>query len=362
MTNLALAHDYLLVQRGAERSFLEMTKVWPDAPVYTLLYDAEEMAGQLPGRRVHTSYLQRLPIKQDNFRRLLPLFPHAAESLDVSEYDVLVSSSSAYAHGLRVREGAAHVCYCYTPFRYAWYEQARALNEVPALARPLLRHSLKRMRRWDRRAAERVTGYVAISELSRRRIAQYFGRQATVVHPPVDTGRFGPGEPEDFFLVASELVGHKRVDLALEAARRSGQRVKVVGGGPDEERLRVEYGDVAEFLGRVSDAELAALYPRCRAFVMPSTEEFGIAAVEAQAAGRPVLATDAGGARETVVPEQTGCLVEPDNVDAMASAMRDFDWDGPATDDLVANADRFSAETFRERMLDEVTRICAEAR
>lgn len=353
----AIAHDYLLVRRGAERSFLEMAEIWPDAPVLTLLYDGEAFDGDLDGRDVRTSYMQRLPIDQSNFRRMLPIFPHAVGRLDASEFDLLVSSSSAFAHGIRVRPDAVHVCYCYTPFRYAWFEEDRALAEVPAPLRPALRRTLRSVRRWDRAAAERVTQYVAISELSRERIRRYLGRDAAVVHPPVHVDRFTPGEPEDFFLVVCELVRHKRVEMAIEAALSCGQRIKVVGAGPDEPRLRERYGDHAEFLGRISDAELEQLYARCRALVVPNVEEFGITAVEAQAAGRPVLAVDAGGACETVLPGDTGMLVEP-RIEAMAQLMRDVPWDDFDTDALVDNAQRFASDHFSERLRTAVEEAC----
>lgn len=359
--SVALVHDYLLVRRGAERSFLEIAKLWPDAPLFTLLYDEEGMGPDLRDRDVRTSYLQRLPVRQSGFRRLLPLFAHATGTLDLDPYDLVVSSSSAFAHGVRARDDAVHVCYCYTPFRYAWYEEARALSEVPAVARPVLRRALRSARRWDVEAAKRVTRYLAISEISRERIARYLGREAVIVHPPVDLARFAPSEAEDFFLVVCELLRHKQVELALQAAEAAGVPIKVVGAGPDAARLKAAYRD-ADFLGRISDAELAGVYARCRALVMPNVEEFGIAAVEAQAAGRPVLAVDAGGARETVVEDETGVRVPSGDVQLMARAMTAVDWDGFETSAIVSNAQRFSSETFAERMRHQVAEALSGAR
>ncbi len=359
--SVALVHDYLLVRRGAERTFLEMATLWPEAPVHTLLYDEAGIGEDLHGRDVRTSYLQRLPWRQGGFRRLLPLCAHATGTLDLEPYDLVVSSSSAFAHGVQTREDAVHVCYCYTPFRYAWFEEARALAEVPSPLRPLLRRTLRASRRWDLDAAQRVSRYVAISELSRERIARYLGRDAEIVHPPVALDRFAPTEGEDFFLVVSELVRHKQIGLALEAAHSAGQRIKVVGSGPDTERLAAAYPQ-AEFLGRISDAELADLYPRCRALVVPNVEEFGIAAVEVQASGRPVLAIDGGGARETVLEQATGVFVPRGDASRMAAAMTGTDWDGFAREDLLANAERFSAGRFHERMLEQVDRAWTEAK
>lgn len=359
-TTPVLVHDYLLVHRGAERSFAAIAACWPTAPVLTLLWDPEVMREHFPHHPVGTSRLQRLGVDQRGFRRLLPLYPPAAERLPVQGHDVVVSSSSAFAHGVRPDPGATHVCYCYTPFRYAWHERERAEAEVPRIARPALRRVLARIRRWDLEASRRVTHYVAISEFGRERIARTYGRESEVIFPPVETRRFSPGTPEDFFLVVTELVRHKRVDAALEAARRAGRPVKVVGTGPDLPRLRSLYGETAEFLGRVSDDELAALYPRALALVVPNVEEFGIAAVEAQAAGRPVIAPDDGGTRETVADGVTGVLLPTASVDEIAEAMRETDFRSYDPQEAIAQAERFSVPTFRRRFTALVERAAAE--
>jgi glycosyltransferase involved in cell wall biosynthesis len=353
----ALVHDYLLVRRGAERTFEAMAECWPDAPIYTLLYDAAGTDGRFEHRPVRTSSLQRLRVRQSGFRNLLPLLPRAAESLPVQDFDLVVSSSSAFAHGVQARDDAVHVCYCHSPFRYAWHELPRALDETPWLLRPAMRRFVTRMRRWDRAAAGRVTHYVANSEITRERIAVLWGRDSTVVYPPVEVERFSLGEPEDYFLVVTELVRHKRVELALEAARRAGVPLKVVGTGPERERLKARFGESASFLGRISDRELADVYSRARAVLLPNVEEFGIAAVEAQAAGRPVVAADAGGARETVIDGETGVLVPVDDLDAFTEAISQTDFDRFSTDAIRRNAERFSREAFEERLTSEVNRL-----
>jgi glycosyltransferase involved in cell wall biosynthesis len=358
--SVALVHDYLLVMRGAERSFAAIAACWPEAPIYTLLYDEEGTNGVFGGREVHTSYLRRLHARQSGFRRLLPLFPGAVESLPLRDYDVVISSSSAFAHGVRPRPGALHLCYCYTPFRYAWVEQKRALEEAHPLMRPALRGMLGRIRNWDLQASQRVTRYVAISQVTRSRIRSIWGRDAAVVHPPVDVERFAIGSPEDYFLVVTELVRHKRVELALEAARRAGRRIKVVGGGPELTRLREAYGGSAEFLGRVDDDELKALYSGTLAFVLPGVEEFGIAAVEAQAAGRPVIAAAAGGVLETVIPGETGVLVPPGDVDALARAMRETAFDDFDPERIKGNTGFFSVGAFKRRLGVQVERLLGE--
>jgi glycosyltransferase involved in cell wall biosynthesis len=345
-----LLHDYLLVYRGAERSFRAITDCWPKAPIATLVYDPEVTETILPGRTIRASVLQHLHLTQRSFRRLLPLFPWAVERIPVSGFDLIISSSSAFAHGIHPDPGAVHVCYCYTPFRYAWFEQERALAEAGRLTRPALRAALGRIRRWDLQASSRVTHYVAISEFCRERIAQTYGRDAEVVYPPVEVDRFSPGAAEDFFLIVCELVRHKRVDVALAAARAAGVRVKVVGTGPEHERLQATYGsDRIEFLGRIDDAELDRLYPRALALIVPNVEEFGIAAVEAQAAGRPVLGFAAGGVKETVVDGETGVLVERAEPEAFAEVLSQVDFTRFEAVAAVRNAQRFSAQTFAER-------------
>jgi len=353
--SITLAHDYLLVMRGAERVFAAIAELYASAPIFTLLYDEHGTSGRFAGRAITTSPLQRLGVRQANFRRLLALYPWAVEQLELAPCEVVLSSSSAFAHGVHVPAGAVHVCYCYTPFRYAWYEQQRALREVPPILRGLLRRQLERIRRWDLAASRHVDAYIAISELSRERIARYYGREAVVIHPPVETHRFAPGEPEDWLLVVSEVVRHKRLHVALEAARRARLPIRVVGSGPDQAALRAAYPE-AEFLGRASDEQLAALYASARAVVVPSMEEFGIVAVEAQAAGRPVIAAAAGGALETVLDGQTGMLVGLDDIDAFAAAMRgidELDFD-PAQ--AVDNAERFSVAAFQRRLHEHVVR------
>jgi len=345
-----LVHDYLLVLRGAERTFAAMTDEWPAAPVHTLLYDAPGTEHRFDGHAVHPSPLQRLRVGQNGFRRLLPLFPAAAARLPTATAPLVLSSSSAFAHGAPAGPGAVHVCYCHTPFRYAWHEAERAREELPAPLRPAMALLHQRVRVWDRAAAARLDRIVANSAITRERIARFWDRDAPVVHPPVDVERFAPGAAEDYVLTVGELVLHKQTALALEAARRAGLRVKVVGGGPEREKLEALHGGHAEFLGRVDQARLPALYAGARAFVMPNVEEFGIAAVEAQAAGRPVVAAAAGGALETVVDGETGVLVPPGDVDALAEALRQTDFDRFAPARIAEHARRFSPEAFRRAL------------
>jgi glycosyltransferase involved in cell wall biosynthesis len=354
---IALVHDYLLTPRGAERTFAAICACWPSASVHTLLYDEPSMRGLIGARAVRTSALQRLGASQDDFRRLLPFFPLAARWLLRDPVELVVSSSSAFAHGVSPPGGALHVCYCHSPFRYAWHERARALEEAARWQRRPLSAVLEGIRRWDVRASHGVTHYVANSRITQERIYRFYGREAPIVHPPVAVDRFVPREPEDYFLFVGEVTRHKRVELAIEAARQASVKLVVVGSGPDLARLETLHGERVQFMGRVDDDELVALVSGARAQIVPNVEEFGIAAVEAQAAGRPVIAAAAGGALETVIDGETGIHVEPDSLEALAEALREVDFDRFDSERLRANAERFSTDAFQRRLLNEVAQL-----
>ena len=357
MLKLALVHDYLLVLRGAERTFAAMTEVWPEAPIVTLFYDEAGTERRFAGRSVTTSPLQRLGVRQSNFRAGLPVFGTAIRRLSFDGFEGIVSSSSAFAHGVRKPAGACHVCYCHSPFRYAWHEQADTVAQSSWPVRQSLRLLLRRHRVFDRRAARDVDQYVANSQITRERIRRFWGWDSVVVHPPVEVESFTPGEPRDYVLFVGELLRHKRPEVAIEAAAAAGRPIKVVGSGPELGRLKARYARVAEFLGRIGSEQLAELYAGAAALVVPNVEEFGMAAVEAQAAGRPVVAVDAGGARETVVHGRTGLLVPDRDPNALARALRsDFSRFDPA--DIREHAKQFGREAFQSRLREIVEATC----
>jgi len=351
---VALVHDFLVSLRGADRVFLEICNLWPNAEVFTPVYDEEGTEGRFVHRNVHTSFLQRLRPNRRTFRVLLPLYPAAVESFDLSGYDLVVSSSSAWAHAAICDEHAVHVCYCHNPFRYAWNERHRALAERPdPVTRAALRGFFRRWREWDWIAAQRVDRYLTNSRTTQARIKAFFGRGARIVHPPVELARFSLTEPGDYYLVLSELVSHKRIDTAVEAFAALRLPLVVVGDGPDRRRLRRMAPPNVRFLGRVGDEEAARLLAGCRAFVLTGVEEFGIAAVEAQAAGRPVIARRGGGVLETVVDGVTGCLWEG-GAEELVEAVRSFDTYAIDPGACVANARRFDQAVFREELPRQV--------
>ena len=286
-SRVALVHDFLVDVRGAERVFLALCDLFPQADLFTAVYDEHGTEGRFAHRTVHTSYLQRLRPNARTFRALLPLYPAAMESLDLRGYDLVISSSSAWAHGVIPDEDAVHVCYCHNPFRYAWNARQETLAARGPLGRAALGAVFQRWRQWDWIAAQRVDAYVANSQTTKRRVARYFGREATVLHPPVDVERFTPGEPGEGYVVLSELMAHKRIEVAVRAFNDLRLPLVVVGNGPDARRLHRLAGPTVSFTGRVSDADAARILAGSRALVVTATEEFGIAAVEAQAAGRP---------------------------------------------------------------------------
>jgi glycosyltransferase involved in cell wall biosynthesis len=353
-TRVALVHDFLLDVRGAERAFLQLCAIWPRADIFTAIYDEAGTEGRFAGRNVHTSYLQRLQPSARTFRALLPLYPSAIESFDLSGYDLVVSSSSAWAHAVLCDEGSIHVCYCYNPFRYAWNDRdptlARWRNPV---ARAALRQAFRRWRQWDWIAAQRPNRYVAISKTTQARIRAYFGRDSEVVHPPVDTGRFRPGAVGDHYAVVSELMSHKQIDVAVTAFNRLRLPLIVVGDGPAYRRLRRIAGPTIKFAGRLPDSAVAEVMQGARALLVTAVEEFGIAAVESQAAGRPVIARREGGALETVLDGVTGCFWTG-GPDELARAVAEFDDAAVDPQACVENAARFSPATFNRKMLAQV--------
>jgi len=351
---VALVHDFLIGVRGAERVFFDICTLYPDADVFSPIYDERGTEGRLSGRRVHTSFLQRLRPGQRTFRKLMPLYPAAMRSFDLTGYDLVISSSSAWAHAVHVDPDATHVCYCHNPFRYAWNERDRTLAERrDPVTRAVLDVLLERWRAWDRQAARRVDRYVTNSGTTQRRILAYLGRDSTVVYPPVETHRFTPGDVGDGYVLLSALMSHKRIGVAIEAFNALRLPLTIVGDGPDGCRLRSLSGPTIRFAGRVDDAEAARLLTGARAVIVTSVEEFGIAAVEAQAAGRPVIAAGGGGALETVVEGVTGRLWEG-GAEELSAAVADFDALAVDPAACVANARRFDAAIFRERFPVEV--------
>ncbi len=344
---VVLAHDWLTGMRGGERVLELLGEGFPHAPIYTLLANPAAVSASIRRHPVFTSFLQKVPGIHRHYRAFLPLFPAAVRTLRPSRADLVISTTHCAVKAVRAPD-TPHLCYCFTPMRYAWlfYEEYFGANPLKAL---LVKPLLAWLRRWDRRTAGRVDRFVAISEHVRDRIRRCYGREADVVYPPVNTAYWTPDPTvprEDFDLIVSALVPYKRVDLAVQAYARSGRRLKIVGSGGQLAPLRAAAPANVDVLGRLTDAEILALYRRARLLVFPGEEDFGIVPLEAQACGLPVAAYRRGGATETVADGRTGCFFDTQTPEALNEAVeraRTMDWD-PAV--LRAHAERFDAQHF----------------
>jgi glycosyltransferase involved in cell wall biosynthesis len=360
--NVAISHDWLNQFGGAERVLMEIHRLFPAAPVYTTVHDPARLPGEMRELTVRPSFLQRIPGARRRHQLFLPLMPMAFEQFDLGEHEVVISSSSACAKGVIAGPHTVHVCYCHTPCRYIWDQYHEYTRNLPlrGLAAPV-GHWL---RLWDQLSSDRVDHFIANSAWVAARIRAYYRRDAEVVYPPVEVSRFRPrlGEPDDFYLVVSRLVPYKRIDLAVQAATQLNRRLVVVGEGPQSARLRALAGPTVEFRGRLDDEEVSGLYARCRALLFPSLEDFGITPVEAQAAGRPVIAYGRGGALETVQDGATGIFFDSQTVVSLAEAMLRFERMNFDPAACRRNAERFDASIFRSRMLAAVDRQVTQAK
>lgn len=302
---VALVHDWLTGMRGGERCLESFCELFPRADIFTLLYVPGSISKTIEARRIRTSAIQRFPFAATRYRYYLPLFPWAIERFDLEGYDLVLSSSHCVAKGIRPPPQALHIAYVYTPMRYIWDMQDAyvASGRMGPVSRLMLRMIAGRLRRWDIAVNSRVDHFIAISYYVADRIRRHYGREATVIYPPVETARFRiAGQTDDYYLVAGAFAPYKRVDLAVEAFNRLRRRLVIVGEGQEGGRLRRMAGPTIEFVGWRSDHEMADLLSRCRALIFPGEEDFGILPVEAMASGRPVIAYGKGGVTETVTP------------------------------------------------------------
>jgi glycosyltransferase involved in cell wall biosynthesis len=347
---VAIIHYWLLNMRGGERVLEALLRLMPGADVFTLFYDPEKVSETIRARRVTASFLN--PLRR-HYRSLLPLMPMALESFDLREYDLIFSHESGPAKGVLPPSAARHICYCHTPMRYLWDLYPAYRNEWTASAwkRALMTPLTNYLRVWDYSTAARVDEFVASSSNAARRILKTYRRDARVIHPPVAVGSFYWKPPEDYYLIVSELVPYKRVDLAVRVFSKNGRKLRVAGDGPEYAELkRVAKGNV-EFCGRVSEEELRELYARARAFVMPGEEDFGLTPVEAMASGKPVIALGRGGVTDSV-PEAGGVFFDSPDEEQLASAIVRFERTEAQFQplELQAHASRFSEERFAREM------------
>jgi len=387
---VALVHHWLVRRRGGERVLESLARLLPGADLFTLLHDPKRCPAPAGVASVTTSAMQALPFASRGFRALLPLLPRFYAAMDLSGHDLVVSSDAALAKTVRVPEDAKHLCYCYSPPRWAWdLEQTYLEQRVPAPARPAARRLLKNVRRVDRRAADRVTRFVAISRHVARRIERCYERESEVVHPPVDTAFFTPGDESDGtvaarpggnevrptqpsaaratfpdgaprpYLLLGEAVAYKRFDLAVDACRELARPLVVAGGGPMFAALRRRAGPQTHFVPDPDDEQVRALYRDCRALLFPGEEDFGLVPVEAMACGRPVIALGIGGATETVVDGETGCLHTEQTAEALAESVKRFESieASLASSACVERAAAFGTGRFEQEMAAQIAAV-----
>lgn len=352
---VAIVHDYLNQYGGAERVLEALHALFPDAPVYTSIYDPEAMPDAYRAWDIRTSWMQGLPGWRRHFRKYFLLYPSAFESFNLGGYDLIVSSSSAYAKGVIPPPGARHICYCHTPMRFAWRTDAYVERErIGGLQSAILPIMLTYVRLWDVATSPRVDQFIANSREVAGRIARYYGRQAVIIPPPVDLPPYRPEAPGDFYLAGGRLIPYKRLDLAVRAFTALRLPLKIFGEGRDRAALQALAGPSVEFLGYVSEDRRQELFARCRAFIFPGEEDFGITPLEAMAAGRPVIAYAAGGALDTVVEGLTGRFFREPSAAALAAAValsRGDQYDPAA---IRRHAEGFGRDVFLSRMREVI--------
>ena len=350
---VAIVHAWLVSYAGADRVVDCMHHVFPDAPIYTLVYDKEKMPAWFRDYDIRTTWIQKLPFATKLYKKLLPLMPGAFEALDLSEYDLVLSSSSSCSKGVITRPDAVHICYCHTPIRYVWafYYTYRA-NANP-LVRAVMPSQMHKLRQWDKCAADRVYYFIANSRYIAQRIKKYYRRDSDVIYPCVHINQSPFVEKEDFYLVVGRFTWYKRIDLAVAACTKLGRRLVVIGTGDEESRLKAMAGPTVEFKGGgLSDEEVRGYYLRAKAFLFPGEEDFGITPVEAQSAGTPVLAFGRGGACETVEDGRTGLLFHAQTVESLAECIEKFEAEGVtcSKEEIRAHSLSFSEARFEEEL------------
>lgn len=362
---VAIVHDWLVAYAGADRVVDCMHHVFPDAPIYTLVYDRENMPEWFKSYDIRTTYLQKIPFATRLYKNMLPLMPRAFEALDLSEYDLVLSSCSSCSKGVITRPDAVHICYCHTPIRYVWDFYYTYRQNANPLVRMVMPGQVYKLRQWDRCAADRVDYFVANSHYIAQRIKKYYRRDSDVIYPCVHINESPFVEKEDFYLVVGRFTWYKRIDLAVAACTMLNKRLVVIGTGGEEPRLRALAGPTVEFLGGgLTDGQIREYYLRAKAFLFPGEEDFGITPVEAQSAGTPVLAFGRGGACETVLPGKTGYWFDAQTPESLAACIEKFEAQGVAfgPGQIRKHSRTFGEERFERELKEYCARRMADWR
>jgi len=359
---VALIHDWLTGMRGGEKVLEALTEIFPGADIFTLLWRKGKVSDKIEQHNIITSPMQKIPSVEKYYRYFLPLMPGMIENFDLKKYDLVVSSSHCVAKGVKVPAGVPHICYCHAPMRYVWdqydeYFNSQRSNALTSAAMKFVRPYLQR---WDIKSASGVTGFIANSKNIMEKIKKYYSAPSQVIYPPVETEGYPPSWDGGYFLMVTALVPYKKVDFAIRAFNELRLPLKIIGSGPDEKRLKSMAGNNIEFTGWLSDDEIKHYYSGCRALIFPQEEDFGITAVEAQAAGKPVIAYGRGGSLETVIDEKTGIFFKEPSVESLKDSVHRFQDMHFDINALLANAERFSHDRFIAEMLSYFEKIYSQ--
>lgn len=350
---IAFVHEYLNQFGGAERLLQVLCSFFPEAPIYTLLYDAEATGGIFEGREIRTSFLQKTPFATRHHRLFPLLMPLAMEQFDFSQFDVVLSVSASFAKGIITKPHTRHICYCLTPPRFLWDSSQKFVEDFsyPKIIKKLLPPFITYLRVWDKEASSRVDEFWSVSCFVEERVKKYYRRDSVVVYPPVNVKKFRVSDKiDDYFFMAGRLVSYKRFDIAMKVFMALGLPLKIAGVGPEARRLKNMAGRNIKFLGLISDEKLAELYSRAKVLVFPQEEDFGIVPLEAMASGRPVIAFRGGGALETVVDGETGIFFDEQSEESLSQAIRRFDADKFRPEACRAQAEKFDVTVFKEKI------------
>jgi len=352
---IVLVQDYLVEYGGAERVLETLCEIFPEAPIYTLLYDEKATGGVFKGREIHTSFLQKLPFARRHHHFFSALMPIAVEQFDLSYYDFVLSNSASFAKGIITKPKTTHINICMTPTRFLWDDSHRYLDEfkLPWLIKKLMPVFIAYLRIWDQEAALRVDKFIAISNHVKKRIFKYYNREAEIIYPPVDIDKYAiSDEIGDYFLMVGRLVAYKRFDLAVKTFTAIGKKLKIIGDGPERKNLEKIAGKNIEFLGLVSDYKIPELYSRAQAVIFPQEEDFGLVPLEAMASGRPVIAYRAGGALETIIDKRTGIFFDEQTEIDLAQAVGQYYQTHFDPEFIRARAAQFDKKIFKEKILN----------
>ena len=358
---VALVHDWLVGEGGGEQVLKCFHEIWPDAPIYTLVFDEKKAPSWTHGIDIRTTYIQDWPGGKTHHKLLLSFMPKAWEALDLTEFDLVVSSCASCCKGVITRPDAIHVCYCHSPIRYVWDLYYDYLDGASAIKRAFMPSMIHKVRMWDFQAAQRVDYFVSNSDYVGRRISKFYRRESTTVYPGIRLPKTTvSGERGDYYFILSRFVGYKRVDLAIEACNNLGRKLIVAGsGGEEEQRLRAMAGPTVEFVGRVSDEQLSDYYGHAKAFLFPGIEDFGLTPLEAMAGGCPVLAYGEGGALETVVDGETGMFFYEQSAESLALCIEEFEQRNFNAAACRERAKQFSTDVFKRGFVSFCEKVLA---